>query len=140
MEGLDDYVFYLKDRVQNKTIRLNDDQKYSFSTSKGTVRDRFILSIRNISAGPENSINSDKPFNIYQSFGLLNIELISDAWEGSKGSVKVIDISGRPLFYSNYMTFSKSSLIQLPITGKTGLFIIELVSSPLRYTGRVIVK
>ena len=140
MEGLDDYVFYLKDRLQNKTIRLNDVPKYSFSTSKGTVKDRFILTIRNISAGPETSINSEKPFNIYQSSGLLNIELISDAWEGSKGSVKVIDISGRPLFHSNNMTFSKSSLIQLPVTGKTGLFIIELASSQLRYTGRVIVK
>jgi len=139
-EGLDNYIFYLKDRVQNTIIKLNDVQKYSFSTSKGTVNDRFILTVRNISAGTENSINSDKPFNIYQSFGLLNIELISDAWEGSKGSVKVFDISGRPVFYSGNVAFSKSSLIQLPIAGKTGLFIIELASSPLRYTGRVVVK
>jgi hypothetical protein len=140
MKGLDDYIFYLKDRVQNTTIKLNDVQKYSFSTSKGTVKDRFILTVRNISAGPENSINSDKPFNIYQSFGLLNIELMSDAWEGRKGSVKVIDISGRPVFYSGNVEFSKSSLIQLPIAAKTGLFIIELASSQFRYTGRVIVK
>ena len=140
MEGLDNYAFYLKDRVQNTNIKLNNVQKYSFSTSKGTVRDRFVLTIKNISAGTENDISSDKPFNIYQSFGLLNIELMSDAWEGSKGSVKVFDISGRPLVYSRNVAFSKSSLIQLPIAGKTGLFIVELASSPLRYTGRVVVK
>jgi len=141
MEGLDNYVFYLKDRLQNTTIKLNDVQKYSFSTPKGTVKDRFILTVRNISsAGNGTSINPEKPFNIYQSFGMLNIELLSDAWEGTIGSVKVIDITGRPLFTSNNVSFSKSSLIRLPTGSKTGLFIIELTSSPLRYTGRVIVK
>jgi hypothetical protein len=140
LEGAEGYVFYLKDLVQNTKIKLNNSPKYSFSASEGTVRDRFILTIENASAGINDKFDSGKPFNVYSSKGYINIELMSDIWDGRQGSVKVIDLAGRTLIDSPKMQFSRSSVIQLPTEGNKGLFIIELSSNPLRHVTRVVIK
>lgn len=136
----DGYAFYLKDLETNSITKLNSISGYSFTGSKGTISKRFVLTIRNQAAGNDANDAAVKPFNIYTSSGLLNIELLSEVWEGRTGSVKVIDLTGRTLIDSRNVEFSRSSLIQLPVDGNRGLFIVELKSSQLRHSGRVVVK
>lgn len=140
LENVDNYDFYLKDLVENTVIKLNNVKKYAFSASEGTVKNRFIIKIENISTGVEEVAISDKPFNIYSSFGLLNIELLNDTWEGRNGTVKVIDLTGRTLIDSRNVEFRKSSLIQLPVGNIKGIYMVELSSSPLKHTGRVVIR
>jgi hypothetical protein len=140
LENVENYGFYLKDLAQNFTVDLKSIPKYSFSSQKGTVKDRFVLTIKNLSAGEDDISASDKPFNIYSSYGFINIELMSDTWDGLQGSVKVTDLTGRTLTYSRNMEFSKSSLIQLPVKENKGVLIVEISSAQLRHTGRVVVR
>jgi len=140
MDNVDGYSFYLKDLEQKSMTLLKENTKYSFSASKGIINDRFVLAVGNSSAQKYSESGPDKPFNIYSSSGLLNIELRSDAWEGKTGSVKVIDMTGRTLSDSRNLEFSRSSLIRLPMGDKKGLFIVEITSSSLKHSGRVIVK
>ena len=140
LENVENYGFYLKDLAQNFTVDLKSIPKYSFSALKGTVKDRFVLTIKNLSAGENDISASGKPFSIYSSFGFINIELMSDMWDGRQGSVKVTDLSGRTLIDSRNMEFSKSSLIQLPVNENRGMLIVEISSAQLRHTGRVVIR
>lgn len=140
MENVEGFTFYLKDLELKTRTSLKENTKYSFSASNGIIDNRFVIVIGNSSAQKNTESVSGKPFNIYSSFGILNIELQSDAWEGKTGSVKVIDLTGRTLTDSRNIEFSRSSLIQLPMGNKKGLFIVEITSSSLKHSGRVIVK
>jgi hypothetical protein len=140
IENVEGYTCYLKDLEQLTRTIMKENTKYSFNASKGIINDRFVIAISNSSAQKINESISGKPFNIYSSFGILNIELQSDTWEGKTGSVKVIDLTGRTLTDSRNVEFSRSSLIQLPMGDKKGLFIVEITSSSLKHSGRVIVK
>lgn len=140
LEGAEGYGFYLKDIVQNTKIRIDNIPEYSFTSSAGTFRDRFVLIIENLTARAENPLNTDKPFNIYTAYDFLNIELLSDVWEGRKGTVKVIDLTGRTIIDSRNIEFTSSSPVQIPLKGKKGLFMIEIASDPLRHTTRVTIR
>jgi hypothetical protein len=140
LENMENYGFYLKDLKLNTTVNLKSNPEYSFSASKGTVKDRFVLIIENLSAGINDISVSDKPFNVYSSKGYINIELMSDMWDGRQGSVKVIDLTGRTLIDSRNLEFSKSSLIQLPVKDNKGFVIVEMLSGPLRHTARVMIR
>lgn len=140
MENVEGYTFYLKDLEQLTRTVMKENTKYSFNASKGTIKNRFVIAISNSSAQKINESISGKPFNIYSSFGMLIIELQSEAWEGKTGSVKIIDLTGRTLTDSRNVEFSRSSLIQLPMGDKKGLFIVEITSSSLKHSGRVVVK
>jgi hypothetical protein len=140
LENTEDYAFLLRDLVEKININLRTTPDYTFSASAGTVKNRFVLSIVNLTTGIDDNTVSEKPFNIYSSFGFINIELMSDAWEGKDGSVKVIDLTGRTLIDSRNVEFSKTTIIQLPMAGTRGVFMVELSSSPLRYVGRVAVR
>lgn len=140
MDNIEGYSFYLKDLDQKTRTSLSVNTKYSFNALKGTINNRFVITIVNSSAQKNYESTSGKPFNIYPSFGILNVELLSDAWEGQTGTVKVIDLTGRTLTDSRNVEFSRSSLIQLPIGDKKGLFIVEITSSSLKHSGRIVVK
>jgi hypothetical protein len=137
---MDNYKFYLKDLTENTTINLNEIKKYSFAATEGTVKNRFVITIENITTGIEDIIYSEKPFNIYASFGMLNIEILNDDWNGKTGSVKVVDLTGRTIINSGNNEFNKASLVQLPLGNIKGIFMVEITSQPLRHTTRVVVR
>jgi hypothetical protein len=140
IENMEDYAFYLKDLEQKIRINLKDNPRYSFAVAEGTIDKRFVLSIENSVQLKNNESQRSNQFNIYSSFGLLNIEPLSELWDGRTGSVKVIDLTGRTLGDYRNVEFSRSSLLQLPLGNKKGLFIVEITSSDLKHSGRVIVK
>ncbi len=141
LENLEEgYAFYLKDLEKKSVIKLNSIPTYSFTTTKGIINNRFVLTIENLSANSDEGSPTGKPFNIYHSSGLINIDLLSESWEGKRGSVKVIDLTGRTVIDSRNVEFSRSSLIQLPVDGNKGLLIIKLESSLLRHSGRIVIK
>jgi len=140
MENVEGYTFYLKDLELKTRIGLKNNAKYSFNASKGVTDGRFVIAISNSSTQKTNELIPGKPFNVYSSSGILNIELQSDAWEGKTGAVKVIDLTGRTLTDLRNLEFRRSSLIQLPMGDKKGLFIVEITSSSLKHSARVIVK
>ena len=50
--------------------------------------------------------------------------------KAKSGFVKVVDISGRTLIDSRNETFSRTSLIRLPMENRKGVFIVEIASFP----------
>ena len=138
--GLENYSISLKDNVENITINLNDIPEYSFSSLHGTINDRFILTVSNLSTGTEIIPATSKDFNVFQSDNLINLQTISENWEGKKGTVKLFDLTGRVLTDQNNIVFSKNSLVQIPVENANGMAIVEVRSGMLRFVKKVVIR
>jgi hypothetical protein len=140
IDGLDNYSVTLTDNVNNITIDLKTNPSLSFAAPGGIVEGRFVLKILNvITAVPETTI-SKKPFNIYSSNGAVNIQTLSDTWNGKSGGIKVLDMTGRIVATEDNVTFSKDELDQLPVSVATGIYMVEIRSGIMRYVGKIMIR
>ena len=120
LQGIDNYNVYLTDKSTGITVNLRNTPALSFNASEGIYSDRFVIKITNISTAVENPAASETNFNIYSSNELINIQTLSDDWDGKAGSIDLIDISGRKSERINNAEFWKNSLIQIPASGLQG--------------------
>lgn len=140
LQGLENYNVYLIDRSTGFTADLKRNPVLNFTASKGTLTERFIIKTENISAGIENPEAADNKFNIYQTNGMINIETLSDEWDGKRGSVEMLSMTGSVVSKRVNEEFHKSSLIQIPSPASGGIYFIKIESGLLRYVGRVVVR
>jgi hypothetical protein len=71
---------------------------------------------------------------------LINIQPLSDEWDGKTGSIKVMDFSGKTIRNQQKAEFRKNTLIQLPSPGTNGLYFIEIRSGMMKYIGKVVIR
>ena len=84
------------DKTTNTTVDLKAGTKLSFSTQAGDFEDRFILKITIFKVLKK--LHYLKACLTYYAFnGILNIELLSDNWNGKQGDVKLTDLTGRAI-------------------------------------------
>src|ERR1035437_9006337 len=140
IDGLDNYNVTLTDNVNNITIDLKTNPSLSFNAPGGIVAGRFTLKVLTVTtAVPETTI-SDKPFNIYSSNGMVNIQTLNDTWNGKQGGIKILDITGRVLTTEDNVEFSKDDLLQVPFRVATGIYMVEMRSGVMRYVGKVVIR
>jgi hypothetical protein len=94
----------------------------------------------NLATGLEDNTVSQKSFNIYPSGYMINIQLLTDEWNGKTGSVKVFNITGKTLSILQKTEFRKNSIIQVVAPVIQGIYIVELQSGGMRYVGKVIIR
>jgi hypothetical protein len=71
---------------------------------------------------------------------MINIQTLSDEWEGRLGSVNVLDLTGRIVSNLNNSEFSKNSLVQVAAPRANGIYMVEVKSGFLRYVGKVMIR
>jgi hypothetical protein len=140
LQGLDNYDVTLTDKTTGFTANLKTTPTLSFSASAGTIADRFVLKIGRVLTGIENTVVSKNTFNIYPANSMINIQTLSDAWEGKSGSVKVMDLTGKTVGDLNNAEFSKNSLVQVAAPGARGIYMVEVKSGYMRYVGKVVIR
>jgi hypothetical protein len=140
LQGLENYNVTLKDNITGYNADLKTSPVVSFTSAEGTISGRFILKISLITTGVENPVSLNNIFNIYNANNYINIQTVSDEWNGKQGSVKVMDLTGRILNNLNNIEFTRNDLIQIPEAKRNGIYIVEIRSGLLRHTGKVIVK
>ena len=140
LQGIDNYNVYLTDKSTGVTVNLKTTPALSFNASEGIFSDRFVIKITNMSTVVENPATSETSFNIYSSNELINIQTLSDAWDGKAGSVGLIDISGREIKMINNTEFWKNSLIQIPAAGLRGIYFVKMQSGLMRHVGKVMIR
>ena len=140
MNGLENYQVTLKDKTTNAVVNLKAGGKLSFSTSAGKFEDRFVLTISNLSTGFEENRSPESLFNLYAFNGILNINPLSDEWNGKQGSVRITDLTGKSILDNRNLEFWKNSLTQLPVPGLKGIFIVEIRSGVMRFVGKVMIR
>ena len=140
LQGLDNYDVALTDSITGFTANLKTTPVLTFSADAGTTANRFILKVGTISTGIENPVVSKNIFNIYPANNMINIQTLSDIWDGKTGSVRVLDLTGKIIGDLNNSEFSKNSLVQVPAPVVKGIYMVEIKSGVLRYVGKVIIR
>ena len=140
LQGLDNYKVTLTDNITSFTADLKTTPTLTFSAAAGTIPDRFILEISNVATGIENPVVLKNIFNIYPSNYMINIQTVSDEWDGKPGSVKVLDLTGKTISDSQNNEFSKNSLVQVQAPRVQGIYVVEIRSGIMRYVGKVVIK
>jgi hypothetical protein len=140
IEGLEDYIVLLTDKSVNKTINLRNTEYYSFDAPERPESGRFVLTVKKNTQGEEVSAIRDDQFMIYNAMDLINIKTVSEEWEGLSGTVKLLNITGRPLSIHRDRLFSKDSMIQIEEPDRPGIYLLEISTGQKRFTGKVVVK
>jgi hypothetical protein len=140
LQGLDNYNVTLIDKTTGFTANLKTTTSLTFSSDTGTITDRLVLKVAYITTGIENPSISKNAFNIYPANNYINIQTMSDTWDGKIGSVKVLDITGKTISNQSNAEFSKDSNIRVPAITAKGIYIVELKSGVMRYVGKVIIR
>jgi hypothetical protein len=140
LQGIENYNVFLTDKTTGRTINLKSNPSLIFTSSEGMTSDRFVIKITNISSGIKSSEIPETIFNIYSSKDFINIQTLSDKWDGKTGSIDLIDMTGKTINKNNNLEFWKNSLIQIPTTGYKGIYFVKLQSGLLRYVGKVMIK
>ena len=140
LKGLENYRVTLKDKTTNTIVDLKKGDKLLFSTLAGEFEDRFVLTVCNLTTGSEEIKLPENQFNIYAINGILNINPLSDEWNGKQGSVRIADLMGKSIFDNRNVEFWKNTVIQLPVQGVKGIYFVEIRSGVMRYVGKVMIK
>jgi len=141
LQGLDNYDVTLTDNTTGFVANLKTTPVLTFSGTTGTTANRFIMKVGTITTGIEDRIITKSTFNIYPANNnMINIQTMSDEWDGKTGSVRVLDLSGKTVSDQNNSEFSKNSLIQIESPGAKGIYFVEIKSGVLRYVGKVVIK
>jgi len=140
LQGLDNYDVTLTDNISGIEINLKTMPEVTFTASSGLLTDRFILKISNATTGFENPAVAQDVFSIYHHYEYINILPLADEWNGTNGSVKVLDLSGRTITNMQNTEFNKNSIIQVQAPDTKGLYLVEIRSGVKRHVGKVVIK
>ena len=140
LKGLYNYSVMLKDKATNFTVNLKTGNSLTFSTQAGDFEDRFVLTISNLVPDKQKTPIFENNFNIYALHGILNINPLSDDWNGKSGSVRIADLMGKSIIDYRNVEFWKNSLIQLPLSRAKGIYLVEIRSGMMTYVGKVIIN
>ena len=139
LENAGNYLIYLEDLDQNVKIRLDQTEKYSFATDKGSFADRFIISINSLSENPEDL--GKEQFKLYAFNEMINIIPLTNEWEEQQVTLRVFDITGKTLMINKDVKFQKGEFLQFPLSNyRKGIYFVEIRTKKLKYTGKVPLK
>ncbi len=143
LEELDNYNVYLIDKANgNFMVDLKNSDQYTFSSDAGTFTDRFVLKFVSVLTSTKTKALSELngKFNIYGTKNYVNILPPDDFAGVSNGIVKIYDFTGRVVSQTNNVGLFSGSLVQIPFSGRPGIYIVEIISGISRQTGKIIVR
>ena len=85
----------------------------------------------------ENPYVSNNSFRIFTSYGNINIQTLSDEWDGQTGSVRILNIIGHPVADIHNTEFSKDSPVTFQSPATKGLYVVEIRSGGGGLWGRL---
>jgi hypothetical protein len=139
LQGLDDYKVTLTDKGNaNIIVNLKNTNSYTFSSEAGTFTDRFFLTITNVFVGIPDIIIPEKIFNIFSFDKTLNIELVSNKWEGRGCIISIYDPEGRKILQHNNVKWYTGELKQIPLDVLPGIYIVEIKSAEEKFISKII--
>jgi hypothetical protein len=140
LQGLDDYLVTLTDKGNaNLTVNLKNTDRYTFSSEAGTFTDRFFLTITNIFTDIPDIIVPDKVFNLFVFNKILNIELLTNEWEGRSSTISIYDLTGRKVLQQNNVEWYKGERKQISLNNLPGIYIVEIKAVKQKFVSRIVI-
>lgn len=130
---------YLQDRLLNRIIDLETTPTYVFTTSTGTINDRFFLFCtkdkkdKNDKKGIT-AIDEENPFRVYASGKTVHV-LIPDGQ--LNGNIMVYNLLGKQVYSENNVSFSNDYTFDL--NGDSGYYLVTITTEKGTQTLKVLV-
>jgi len=141
IDGLQNYKVLLTDKSNNSVYDLTTTPFVSFSAPGGIITDRFLLTVGTITTAlPETKTPTTSAFNIYHDKRNLNIQTLGDSWNGVRGDIRILDISGKLMQMETNTDFNKGVVKQIPVRLQNGIYFVEITSGYQRYVGKVVIR
>ncbi len=140
ISGLDDYYIALTDKTTGYSADLKKVPWLSFISTAGTLSDRFVLKVSTSPLGIEDPSITDKNFIIYQTDNFIYIQPMSDQWQGKKGSVRLIDLTGKRVSELPNVEFNINSVLQIQAPEKKGIYVVEIQSGILNFKNKLLIN
>ncbi len=129
-------IVILEDKLKDEVIDLSSVEKYTFKSSPGIWRDRFILHI--LPQQPLEVINEEVtvPMNIFSSGNNLFIYADGEKMFDKKFTLDLFSLEGKVLLSKSFVF---NGLIQISTTLPAGVYIVKLASKSKIFTVRKLV-
>jgi hypothetical protein len=138
LTGLDNYNVTLTDKANsNFTVDLKNTNNYTFSSEAGTFPDRFVLTVGTISTGVTDVIVTNKDFNVYAFANTLNIDLLSNSWEGRNNTINLFDLTGRKIIRQDNVELVKGDLKKITLNLPQGIYIVEIKAENKKFVTKI---
>ena len=124
-------ILYLKDKKLGIDYNLTENIIYSFTSMAGDDAARFELHSGNFTGIKETE--PDLKFNMYVADGILNIQSLHQ----SGGKVAVSDMTGRTIATGRV---NPGANTQINIHGKTGVYIVSVLTAKGNINTKILVK
>jgi hypothetical protein len=99
-----------------------------------------VLTVSLISTSLAEVTKTDGAFNIWHGNGKLNIQTLGDSWDGSKGDIRILNLSGKLIQLEKDKYFNKGSNNEISISLQNGVYFVEIRSGVQRFVGKVVIK
>lgn len=141
MNKLENYSILLKDRHTNQVFNLRGGEYAEFTSSPGSITDRYVLVINKSATSVTDISSASKSFAIFSSSGkIINIRMVSDIPVTGKGTITVYDLSGRKLYQQENVEWNglnDTKLVYMD-TRTSGLVLVEVQSGNVKVVERVL--
>lgn len=136
--GLEKYNIALKDITGQQTIDLNSINIYNFhADASGVIDNRFVITITKIITGTVVPEVNKFEFNIFSQNGIINVIPLQDEWNGQKGEIKILGISGRVVANRTNIGFSKDCPERFDLTLPNGIYFVSVTSQFKKFVGKI---
>ena len=138
--GLENYSVTLTDNDQGFSVNLGVTNSYTFVAPAGKYTGRFVITISSLSNDIPDNESKGSDFKVYATPGMINIQALSESWNGSRGDIRIHDITGRQILVQNKNDFYTDNIIQIPFNFATGIYIVEITSGVKRHVAKVVMR
>ncbi len=133
--ALSQMKIFLTDVVAGTDRILFANEEYMIYLPSGEYRDRFFISLSNMTTDIDSEVSGNEVFSAYSSYGLLMAEI--NSLMGKDGTLRVFNLLGQVLFVSNvYETGHHEFSPGL----KEGIYIITYNSGNYLISKKILVK
>ena len=145
LQALGNSRVYLTDNLTGSRTDLLLTSEYSFPADSGTITGRFFLEIvpattksAAASRGISQEATEESLLKIWSASGRICILPQGTGWDGTKGNVRIFDITGRTILASDNERFNSGVEMEYYTPGAGGLLIVEVVTGQKRYLEKIV--
>lgn len=141
MNKLENYSILLKDSYTNQLINLRNGEYAEFTSSPGSITDRYVLVINKSATAVADISSSGRSFAIYSSPGkIINIRMVSDIPVSDKGTITVYDMTGRKLYQQKNVDWhgpNDTKMVNMDAR-TSGLVLVEVLTGNIKVVEKVL--
>lgn len=139
LQGTGNLKLLLYDALTGSSIDLLNSAEYAFYAPKGSLADRFSVTITPGTRETTDNQALNSTLKIYSSSGKVFVLAEGPEWNAIKGRTRIFDVTGRLIMSVNEELFNAGDLKEYnpPVSG---ILIVEVTAGTKKYLEKIILR